>query len=221
MKLHCPKSNAAKTTGARCERALTLVEMMITMGIFIMVVAALISAQIFSLRLDNLVESKLGASDNSREGFDKLIRDIREAKVWQVGNGSFSSFTPIALGSTNIGNALRISLTSNTNQYIQYYFAIVDSTNEGCLYRFHSADANPDILAKNLTNSSGDTKVFTAETYRGVPITVPTYLNVIHATLQFHQFQYPLTTIGPSSNHNYLYNFYQMDIRATPHAPSP
>ncbi len=117
-------------------QALTLVEMMVTMSVFSLVVVGFIYAQLFGLQQDELVNSKLGASDQSRRGFDRLTTEVRSAKIWQVGNGSQTSFTSIPNGVNQQGTALQISLTTDTNSFIRYYF----DTNNCQLCRVLSGD---------------------------------------------------------------------------------
>ena len=119
--------------------AFTLVELMISMGIFSMVMLGMISLHIFGQRHDQLVQSKLGASDQSRRAFDRLTEDIRAAKIWSIGNGEFSDFTPIANGTAQQGNAVRLQLTTAASNYIVYYF----DTGERKLYRQHSGSPLP------------------------------------------------------------------------------
>ena len=38
---------------------------------------------------------------------------------------------------------------------------------------------------------------------------------MIHTSLQFAEFQYPLTKVGT----NYFYDYYKMEFRFTPHVP--
>ena len=74
------------------------------------------------MRQDQLVNSKIGASELARLSFNDLANDIRAAKIWQIGNGNLSSFTGIPLGTNQQGNALKLSMTTDTNHYYLYYF---------------------------------------------------------------------------------------------------
>src|SRR5262245_27613680 len=97
-------------TTRRCKRrqgASTLAEMMVTMFIFMMAMMALIYTHIFGLKQDELVESKLGASDHARKGFGVMAREIRSAATHAVGNYSSGVFTEIGPGNMQVGNALR------------------------------------------------------------------------------------------------------------------
>jgi prepilin-type N-terminal cleavage/methylation domain-containing protein len=191
----------------RRERALTLVEMMVSMAVFSLAVTGMVYTYLFTLSQDELTNSKLGASDQSRIGFDTLVNNMRTAKIWQVGNGNQSSFTPIPNGTAQIGNALQISLTTATNTYYLYYF----NTNNGQLYQCHSGVAGSTLLAQYLTNSM----YFLGEDYQGNVLTNITHKGVIHLMMQFCQYQYPLTRVGPG----YYYDSYEMDFRVCSHVP--
>jgi len=192
--------------GDKGGRAFTLIEMVTTAAIFSIVVLAMVYTQIFGLRQDSLAQSKLGASDASRRGFDQLALDIRSAKTWSVGNMVSSTYTALADGESQQGTAIELFLTTNLNSYVRYYFV----TNQGKLYRVHTNQA-PQMICKNLTNSL----YFQAEDYRGVVQTSLSHKCVIHVMLQFAQYQYPQTIVGPG---NY-YDFYKMEFRLTPHVP--
>jgi len=191
------------------QSALTLVEMMFTLTIFSMMIVALVYTNIFGLRQDELVESMLGSSDSARRSLNDMVRDIHSAKIWRVGSGSFSTFSAVATNALQTGNALQLSLSYDTNTYIRYYF----DTNAGNLYRMHSGDTSGTLLASALTN----TMYFAAEDYTGTVKSDITYRYLIHAALQYAEYQYPQTKVGS----NYLFSYYRMDFRATPHAPSP
>jgi hypothetical protein len=214
MKLLQNKGQCAEGGDPLKMRALTLVEMMTTMAVFGYVVIALVYGQIFGLRQDELVESKLGASDQSRRDFGQIMRDMRSAQIWGVGNYSGSTFTPISNGSLQQGNAIQIQLVASNSTNIVYYFDT--STPGNCqLMRIHTGDAGPATLASNLTNYYGGSLTFTAEDFNGNPVTDLLDRRVVHFTLGFLQYQYPLTMVGSG----YMYDFYKMEFRVTPHVP--
>jgi prepilin-type N-terminal cleavage/methylation domain-containing protein len=187
-------------------RGLTLSEMMVSMAVFGIAVMGLVYTQMFGMFQDQLVNSKSGACEMARLSFNDLLTDIRAAKLWQVGNSGAGSFVPIPLGTAQQGNAIMLSMTIDTNQYIVYYF----DTNACKLMRRHSGAASTTI-AQFLTNSM----YFTAESFQGSTQYDLSHKGVIHVTMQFCQYQYPLTRIGPG----YFYNSYTMNLWATPHVP--
>lgn len=194
----------------------TLIEMMFAVSMLIVVVMALMASHLLGLRQAQLVESKCGASDSSRRILQQLPTDIRSAKMWNLGSMSGTNFVANQNGLPQTGTALQLCQTTNGSQYTLYYFDLTDTNNSnGKLCRTVSTNWNPVVLASNLIN----TLYFAAENYNGViqtnEGTSKAYKNVIHTTLQFCQFQYPLTQVGS----NCLYDSYQIDFRATPHLP--
>lgn len=210
MNPHTPHLRSDNRSARRRTQALTLVEMMTTMAIFSMVVLGFIGLQMFGLRQDQLVESKLGASDQSRQLLEKMGWEIRSAKMWEVGNVSGSSFVEIADGQPQRGTGLRIYPGQTTNTYIQYYF----NTNARTLLRLKSGVTGTTTVAIDLTNNMA----FQAEDYRGTVQTAGTGLwrNCIRVILEFSQYHYPLTQVGP----NGLYDYYKLEYKVSPHCPS-
>jgi Tfp pilus assembly protein PilW len=183
--------------------AMTLVEVMVTMGIFSLVSLGLVQFHIMGLTQDRLVQSKLGASDQSRVALARLSSEIRSAKILRVGNGTAESFTPIGFGTNQQGGALQICFTTDTNDFVRYFFDT--SANE--LRRMKSGVAGTTVVAQYLTNSM----FFRAEDHLGNVTTDGTHSYTIRTVLQFYQYRYPLTTVGPG---NY-YDYYKLEFRAT------
>lgn len=204
---------------ARRLHAMTLVEVMIATTLMGIVMIGILSSNYLGLRENQLMGSKAGASDSSRFAINDLLQDIRAAKGYQIGSVSGTNiFTAITNGNQQ-GQALilyPILISTNesidTTKYILYYYDLSDSANsDGRLWRYISTNQATSVIASNLIN----TLYFTSEDYSGATQTVRTYKGVIHTTLQFCQFQYPLTTVGSNS----LYDYYRIDCRATPHLP--
>jgi prepilin-type N-terminal cleavage/methylation domain-containing protein len=215
MDITLSSQSAARKALRQASRGLTLIEMMITMGIFGFAMAAFLAAYIFGLRQDQLVQSKLGASDESRRSFERVARDIRCANSSFVGNYSGGTFTPIINGNTNQGNALQVFLLAGNDgnpglTNILYYFDTNGASGTWKLYRLRTG-GTPQVIASHLQN----TATFTAEDCRGVPLQSMTDRYIIHFILDFCEYQYPLTKVGT----NYFYDRYVMDFRATPHVP--
>lgn len=188
-------------------QGMTLPEMMISVTLFTIAVAGMVTTQLFALSQDQLVNSKSGACELARMSFNDLASDIRAAKVWQLGNGNLAAFAPLDEDATQQGTALQLCMTTDTNKFYLYYF----DTNSRTLYRHHKGEATPRALAYNLTN----TMYFQALDYRGNVQTTLNHKSTIATVMQFCQYQYPITKIGP----NYYYNYYQIIVRATPHVP--
>jgi Tfp pilus assembly protein PilW len=199
----------------------TLVEVMIAGGLSVMVIAAILTANFIGLSETQWVESKAGADNTSRLALDNLERDIRGAKMWFIGNMNGTTFTNIINGTSQQGPALQLFQTTNgSSSYVIYYFDLTYSNqNNGKLMRLTSSNTTPVVIASNLVNWLNNGYSFSSEDYNGNIATNDgsrTWKNVIHTTLQFCQFEYPITTVGGT---NSLYDFYKMEYRATPHLP--
>jgi Tfp pilus assembly protein PilW len=210
--------------GADCRRwtrAFTLAEMMVAMFIFVFMVLGVLYVWMFGMRFDQLTCSKLGASDKSRMSFDQLTHDIRAAKWWKVGNGSGTNFTVCGNATNQIGNALKLSSSADTNSpaYVIYWF---DTT--ACqLCRLSNGLPAIQIMAQSLTNTgvlgNGTTNTsmtFYAEKYDGTRAMDWQYKYAIVTTMEFCQYQYPLTRVGPG----YYYDYYRIQLKAASHCPN-
>ncbi len=197
---------------------MTIIEMMFTILLMGVVIAGVLSANFLGLREGRLMESKAGASDAARRSINQMLYEIRSAKGFDIGTVSGTNFTAITSGSMQ-GTGLKlytITVSSNrvvdATRYVLYYFdtSQIASAN-GILWRQNSTNGAASIVVSNLIN----TLYFTSEDYLGATQAVRTYKGIVHCTLQFSQFQYPLTPVGT----NGLFDYYRIDCRATPHIP--
>ena len=183
--------------------------MMITMTVFSLLVLGLVYTGMFCFRLDELANSKIGATDSARRGFDQLSGDIRSAKMWYIGSGDQATFTPCGNATNQQGNALKVYPSTSTNAYAIYYF----DTNACKLYRYTNGMSTSKVIVSGLTNASGTSMSFHAERYDGTTLTDLQFKYVIVAMLEFCQYQYPLTKVGPQ----YFYNYYRMQFKVASH----
>jgi prepilin-type N-terminal cleavage/methylation domain-containing protein len=199
-------------------RGMTLLEMMITMGVMAVVIGGVLSANFLGMREERLMESKAGASDTARRSVNQMLYDIRAAKGFDIGTLTGTNFIAITNGTIQ-GAALKlycIAISTNSvidpNRYIMYYYDNSQSASfNGMLWRINSTNGTAAVMVSNLIN----TLYFTSENYTGQIQSVRTYKAIIHTTLQFSQFQYPLTPVGT----NGLFDYYRIDCRATLHIP--
>ena len=97
---------------ARSTLGMTLVEMMCSLVIFMLLIAGLISVNLFGMRQDELVNSALGANDQSRLNFNLMLDEIRSSKNIQIGHGDYTSFVALTNGLAQQGE----TLVSATNE---------------------------------------------------------------------------------------------------------
>jgi hypothetical protein len=139
---------------------------------------------------------------------------IREGKTVYVGNcttESTSSFTLIGVTNTQQGNPLIVYPTTNTTAYTVYYLDTSTGTNS--LMEFTVTNGAVSYI-NNLASYITNTIVFDAENFQGVVATNYTSLDnreVIHVTLQYSQWEYPIAYIGGTTFN--AFDFYQLRTR--------
>jgi type II secretory pathway pseudopilin PulG len=183
--------------------AFTIPEIMVSMAICSLVMAAVITTHVFGLSLYKLTKTKLGASDEARAAISLMLSEIRSAKILFIGNGNLTTFTNIAIGQPNKGTAIRIHPTTNRTFFIQYYWDQADSK----LKRTTNGANYVSVVANAISNQS----VFTAENYAGITLTNDVNNRVIGLTMQFFELTDPTVRIGAGS----YYDFYQLSTRIT------
>jgi prepilin-type N-terminal cleavage/methylation domain-containing protein len=200
----------------RQRHGFTLIEIQITMLIFSMVVLAVVYVNMIGLKLDQLTNSKLGASDDTRRTMGLMSKEMRSATGFAIGNGTGgSTFTQIPGGTTQRGNSLRIYTSQDNSRYVDYFFQAMTLPSgqiEGQLRRRYVADTTSTVVAKYLTTNS---MFFQEEGFDGTVKTGYDYKSLVHVTLDFYQFQFPMTRVGTG----YYYDEYMVDYRLTPHVP--
>ena len=115
----------------------------------------------------------------------------------------------------------RDSGDTNSTAWIIYYF----DTNACQLCRASNGVAQVQIIAQNLTNSgtlgngvttTNNSMTFQAEKFDGTPALDWQYKYMIVTTMEFCQYQYPLTRVGAG----YYYNYYRIQLKAASHCPN-
>jgi type II secretory pathway pseudopilin PulG len=206
--------------------AFTLVEMMTVMGIFSLVMIAMVSTLLFGLRTFSLGDSKLSASAGSLKLLDQIRDQIRSAQLLQIGNCSSgpASFQAIANSTIARGNALEIFPTTNSVPYMIYYLDAANSlTNYLSHYDFkqytyglstnYSGPTSTVVtntttwtLASYITNQN----IFDVEDYQGNSLTNNLQVNRVYGMrLQFSQWQFS------TANGKVFYNNYELQTRVT------
>lgn len=195
------KPRLIQSTGG--ERGFTLNEIMVTMAILLMVLAGMLSAHLFGMRMLEITKAKLGANDEARRAIGWLIEEVRTAKIVKIGKGDLGSFAEVETGTKQKGNALQIYPTADTNTFIRYFWDAADNR----LKRTTDGAASVAIVASSITNQN----VFTAEDHLGNLLENNQNNRVIGLTLQFYQIQYPIVPIGAGQ----FYDFYQLRTKIT------
>lgn len=212
------KTRSPSHRRARVQDAFTLAEFMVMSGVFIMMMAAIMAAHLYGLKMSARVGVQLGASDDARQTLSKLIADIRDAQTVDVGNGSSSGWTNVADGSAQQGSGLMIypGNTVNlaqTNSWIRYYYApdlLTGQTN--ALMRLDNTGATTNLTANYVTN---DLPIFKKVDYAGnVSTSQAQKPFCIEITLSFIRLANPQIPIGAGGTN--MFDFYQVLTRVSP-----
>ncbi len=195
------------SNAARKPRGFTIPEIMITMTIVLLIMAAVITCHLIGLRMFEMTKAKLGASDDARRAISSMITEIRSAKFVRVGEGDLAAFKEIGVDTPKVGSAIQVYPSNDTNTWIRYFWDASDQK----IKRASNGMTTATIVASAVSNQM----VFSAEDYSGKPLTNNAQDYVIGLNLQFYQLQYPTVSIGPG---NY-YDYYQLQTRITPRAP--
>jgi hypothetical protein len=189
---------------------MTLIETVTTVGLFALLSFGWFAVFIFGQRFDEIVNSKIGATDLARLACQKILRDVHGCKGMTVGtNYGGTNFVVVPAGNNLIGTALQLTYNTNwtTNVIIYYYDPVAQQLN-----RSTQGVSGYLPIANYITN----TFRFTLENHtNGVLTSVTTGLldnqPLVDVFMEFYQYQYPLTMIGS----NYLFDYYKLEFTAT------
>jgi prepilin-type N-terminal cleavage/methylation domain-containing protein len=186
MKLQVPSSGSSRGGSSTPNKGFTLPEILIAMTVFLLVVAGIIAANLFGLRMFQVNATKLKATEWSRRTFGKITDEIHSCNSVSVGNmttnGNFEGLLP---GETQEGTAIQIQPTTNSASLIYYFVDSADGT-------FRRTELTPGVTTNTfiLADSVTNTIVFTAESLRDGNFQVLTNNQnnrVIHLILEFYQ----------------------------------
>lgn len=177
---------------------------MTVLAVFSLLVAAMVSIQLFAARIYTLSATKLSATADGRKMLNSMCDKIRSANTIMVGTYSGGAFVQQSNGAPQIGNALEIQYTNaaSTN-YLIFYKDDTSPQNILCSV----TNGVISVLAKYVTNYN----CFQAEDYQGNVLSNYENNPVIRLTFQFSQWEYPIALIG--SNSVNAYDFYQLRAR--------
>ncbi len=163
---------------ARAAAGFTLAEALIATTVFTLLVLGVVGANIFGLKLNQIGQTKLIATDSAREVVSKMTDELRNCENAIVGNVSNGMFVAHVNGEAQTGNGLMIYATTNTNSYVLYF---LNSTNQTFIRYTTDSQANT-VVAQNVTNAV----IFRAQDYLGNVLTNTQNNHVITCLLQFY-----------------------------------
>ena len=158
----------------------TLPELLVAITLFLLLVAGVLAAQLFGLRMSRLTQSRLDTNRTARQILGRLADEIRTCTCTWVGNVSSNGvFVEDADGLPQAGGALLVQPTTNAADFIVYFVNPADHS----FRRTASALGTTAILATSVTNLA----VFSAWDFTGNVLTNSQNNRVIHLTLEFFQ----------------------------------
>ena len=179
MKLQVPFSDLPRGCRPRLDKGFTLPEILIATAVFLLMLAGIIAANLFGLRMFQVTETKLNITTWSRETVEQITTEVHSCNSVSVGNITNGVFEGLLNGETQQGTALLVYPTTNTTNYIVYFVNSSDQT----FRRTTDQPGSAEILADSVTN----TIAFTAQDFSGNVLTNNQNNRVIHLTLEFHQ----------------------------------
>ena len=193
-----PHSRVARRAGG-----FTFTEIMVAGTLLMMILAGMLSAHLFGMRMFEITKAKLGANDEARQAISLMMQEIRSGKLVKIGSGTLTNFTEVPVDTAQRGSAVQIYPTASTNQFVRYFW---DQESQK-LKRTTNGSSSVSIVANSITNNI----VFSAEDAVGNVLSNNENNRVIALTLQFYQIQYPIIKIGPGE----YYDFYQLRTKIT------
>ena len=178
MKLQIPFPGSSRHRSQTLNKGFTLPEILTAMTVFLFVVGAIISANLFGLKMFQMTNTKLRVTQWARLTIGNLTDQIHDCNSVYVGNYTTNSgFVGFLVGETNQGNSLLIYPTADTNNYIMYFVNLADQT-----FRRTDQSSNSLVLADSVTN----TLPFSAQDFSGTVLTNNNNNSVIHLILEFY-----------------------------------
>jgi hypothetical protein len=184
-----PRLNTASSV-----QAFTLAEALIASGILVILIGSVILCNLWGLSMSVREQIWLSSSDDAGKVLGLLYGDIRSSTSTSIGDFLTGTYVPAA-ASNQFGNALMIYPTTNTSNWVLYYYA------SSALMRTNytgtgNSNYNVRVSANDITN---DNPLFTAVDYFGNPLTVLSSTPVIKICLSFTKLQNPQVMIAPGS----------------------
>ncbi len=196
----------AATPTKNSRHGFSLAELMVASTIFlILVVGAMVSVQIYGLRVYNLTSTKIKATAGAREAMNDIRDRIRSAYDVNVGiytNGNFYSITNNQLQQ---GNAIQIfPLTNTVSTSVVFYQDLSNNV--------LNMASNGAVISQEVTNMTNFI-CFQNEDYQGNVLSNNVGGRVITIIMQFNQFAFPIGYVGGTPAN--AYDYYRLRSRIT------
>src|SRR5208337_2178044 len=157
------KATRSADRSQRGSSGYTLVEAMVSSAVLLLIVSAVLTCHVTGLRFNLAIQSHIQNVQTAREALSCMSEEVQSANSLQVGTGTATLFVPAGATNLQVGNALRIYPTTNTAQFIYYYYDAGTSN----LDKIPLSGTNIVTLATAITNST----VFSLRNFAGTVLT--------------------------------------------------
>ncbi len=106
----------------RSSAAFTLVELLVTMALLAMVLAAILMGHWAGMRMFAALRVGLGDTDELRAALGMMTADFRSSREIQVGEGDALVFTNAVWGSRQEGRAVQLYPGTNPAVFVRYHY---------------------------------------------------------------------------------------------------
>lgn len=168
----------------------SLTELLVVSALALLVGGMLLAALFFANRMWQITQTKIHSADKTRQVIRLLTTHVHSGRIVRVGTGSFGSFAEAPLDTPQVGNALQIHSTTDTNSFVRYYR---DGSDSKLKYITNGALA-PVVIAKAIKNGT----VFRMEDAAGNVLTSKQNNSVIGLTLDFSTIEGTDMPVGPT-----------------------
>jgi len=157
----------------------TLPEVLIASTLLVLLLGGMVAANLFGLRMVQVTQTKLDASDRARKVLGLMSDEIRNCKSTWVGDVSNGVFVSRLDGESQLGTGVLIYPGTNTTNFVVYYLDAADKT----FRRISTTPSTATILVRSVTNALP----FSAQDYRGQVLTNNQNNRVVHLKLECYQ----------------------------------
>ena len=186
--------------------AFTLAEMYVSLTVFLLLIAATSAIQYYGLNVYYLMQTKLTSTTGGRKTIETIRDQVRGSEWVSVGIFSNGTFNQIADWTAQQGNAIRVYPTTNASNYTIFYMN--PSTSNLCSVtngQTVSAKGDGTVLTSWITNYV----CFSAENCAGNVLPTNENNRVIHLTLKYYAWEFPVARVGN------MYDHYTLQTKAT------
>lgn len=167
---------------------------MVAMSIFLVVIGGVLASHLFGLRMIEITKIKLAVSDSIPRGIEEMRSEVQSAKIVLIGLGNSDTFTPALDNAPQVGNAIQIYRTSDTNVFIRYYL----DTKDKALKRL-GTNAAVTVVAEII----GNTTIFAAEDFKGNTLTNKDDRSLIGVNMAISELKSSDIKFGPGNHYTH------------------